>query len=155
MAVEAWIVPSSINSTANDIACRWGTGGPSWLLRFTSAGALTLINYNGASSSTLTSTGPAIAAGSLYHVAAYYDGTNGCLVQNGVVVAGPTAMVVPQASTVRPFSLFCQSDTDGGDYSTFHFLGKMGYCAFYRAAVSSTRFLAHYKTGLRNGVIVG
>jgi hypothetical protein len=152
---EAWIAPTTMNSVTNDVMQRWGTGGPSWLLRYTPAGVLTFITYNGSASSSLSSTGPAIATGNVYHVACIYDGTNGTLLQNGAVVAGPTAMNIPQASTVRPFTIGCQSDTDGGDYSPYHFVGRVAYCAFYRAALTPATLAYHYKVGIRSGVVVG
>lgn len=152
---EAWIAPTTLNSATNDVMCRWGTGGPSWLLRYSPTGVLTLITYNGSASSSLLSTGPTIATGNVYHVACYYDGVNGALVQNGVVVAGPTAMNVPQASTARPFTIGCQSDTDGGDYSPYHMIGRVAYCGFYRAVLPASKLAYHYQVGLRSGVVVG
>jgi hypothetical protein len=138
---EAWLNAEGNSGTYCALSAgQFGSPRAGWLIYNVGSGwSFRLYNLNGTATS-LNLTGGTIDA-NWHHIVAVFDGTNGRLYQDGVLVAGPTAATgyVPNPST----DLTIGARSDGG----FVFAGEIDEVAIYTNVLSSTDVQAHYNNG--------
>jgi hypothetical protein len=148
-SVEAWVNPGDApppdgqSGLSAVLSCAHMGGNRSgWLIYQASAGwNFRLYNENGGTTWASVTGGPAPVAGTWYHLAATYDGTNVTVYVNGVA----TTAVVP-AGTFVPnkdgaLTVGTRSDT------AFSYNGSVDEVAFYTTTLSATEIQAHYANG--------
>ena len=135
--VEAIINPDTVVS-ARTIAAKAAPALDAWQLRQNGA-VLEFYIANGGWTF-LASPAGALTAGTRYHVAASWDGTTRRLYINGAEVAN--AVAGGPAANASGFSIGMYST------STEPYDGRIDEVAFYGAALSAARILAHYNASL-------
>ena len=121
----------------------WSTQGAftGWWLNTDSTGEVRLFVGDG-SGWRFDDSGPVLSAGSTYHLAATYDGTNARLYVNGALVStGPNVTMAPAAASVMRFGAF---STGPGQY----WPGVLDEASFFPFALSSSQVQAHYSASV-------
>jgi hypothetical protein len=136
ITVEAWIKPSTVSGTPL-IVNRDTSTVRSFQFRL-NAGKLEFLKTTGtivtaASASTLST-------GTVYHVAAVYNGTDIRLYINGVLDGTPASATGGMGIITRPLEIGVRAGTN-------FFNGVIDEVAVYGTGVSATRIAAHYAAG--------
>lgn len=132
---EAWIKPSSISGT-QDFFCHSHTSLTSrWIARVSGTG----IEFYTWSGSAWTSISTSATAGTIYHVAGTYDGTNMRLYKDGVLQS--TSGSVGVSTSAVGFGI--AGSANGAEL----YNGVSDEYAFYGTALSASQLLAHSNAG--------
>lgn len=145
ITVEAWIKPSTVSSTPLIVNRDSTSNGKSFQFRL-NAGKLEFVKTAGttvtaASSSTLST-------GTVYHVAAVYNGTDIRLYINGSLNGTPPAATGTLGTIARPLEIAMRT-------SALYFNGVIDEVAVYGTALSATRIAAHYTAGTTSNAAAG
>lgn len=133
--VEAWIKPTTVSASQNMIVSRDGGTNRSFQFRLNN-GKLEFLKISGGtgiSSSTLS-------AGSTYHVAAVYNGTDIRMYVNGALNGSPVAATGTLGTVTRDLEIAAR-------IGALYFNGVIDEVAVYGTALSSTRISDHYAAG--------
>jgi len=139
--VEAWLNAEGNTATACALSSgQFASPRAGWLLYNVGTGwSFRLYNQNGTATS-LNLTGGTIDA-NWHHIVAEFDGTNGYLYQDGVLVAGPTAATGYVSNPGIDLTIGARSD--GG----FIFNGSIDEVGIYTNVLAAADVLAHYQNG--------
>jgi hypothetical protein len=147
---EAWVKPTTTGNYETPLSFSdFQAPADGWWTYAIPGGGWYLIMYAGTPSDGYHEAfagggGPAIttatlAAGTWYHLAIVYDGTNGFLYVNGAVVASGPAPYTP--NTVGQLTIGARS------YEGSFFPGSIDEVALYTNALTAADILAHYQNG--------
>jgi hypothetical protein len=140
--VETWLNAEGSTATACAVSAgQFGSPRAGWLIyNFGTGWSFRLYNENG------TATSLSLLGGTIdsnwHHVVGVFDGTNGYLYQDGVLVAGPTAATGYVPNPNVDLSIGARSD------GSFEFNGEIDEVAIYTNALSAAQVSADYQNGI-------
>ena len=145
-SIECWVNNSIASSDAINrrfVSTESGSLAGWWLFYTASTNTISF----GRTGVTITYT--AATVGNTFHVVGTYDGTSLRLYINGALVTGPTTSSGTVAAQTQPFTIGLQAFNTNNPFS-----GRLDEVAFYPAALSATRVLAHFNAGTSNNTLM-
>jgi hypothetical protein len=136
LTVEAWIKPSTVTGITY-IVNRDGSSLRCWMFRI-NAGKLEFIKVAGGTVTVTSSS--SLSTGTVYHVAAVYNGTDIRLYINGSLDGTPGSASGTLGNVLRDLEIGVRS-------AAGYYNGVMDEVAVYASGLSSTRIAAHYTAG--------
>src|SRR5581483_3096022 len=137
-SVEVLVRTSSTPDNRTIAAVESGGSFGGWWLNTDSNGALRFFIGNGGGWS-VASAGPVLATGTIYDIAATYDGTNARLYVNGSLVSTGPATAMAAVPSANPLRLGSASSFVGQ-----FFPGTLDEASFYTSALTATQVANHY-----------
>jgi len=141
LTVEAWVKPSKTGARQG-LVSKWdGWVDASYSLELTSDNRFLFYLHNGAATESIKGT-TVITTGTWYHVAATYDGINARLYVNGILEAGPTALVSPMTTSSVPLRI--GASARGSPYPLYTpYGGVIDEAHIYNTALSADMIQMH------------
>ena len=138
-SIELSVRPSELPVNKTIWAAQGATTG--WWLNTGPSGEVRLFVGDG-SAWRFDDSGPVLNAGSTYHLAATYDGSNARLYVNGALVStGPNVTMAPGSPNLMRFGAY---STGPGQY----WPGTLDDASFYPAALTPTQVQGHYNASI-------
>jgi hypothetical protein len=136
--LEAWVKPTTIDSTARRVFSTESTNGNDGYYLMQNSTRVQFARVVGGNYDTLN--GPKLTANTTYHVVVTYDGTTTSLYYNGALVA-TSSSTRSMVSTTTPFTVGAKA-SGGGNWA-----GTIDEPAVYSSALSAATVQAHYRSG--------
>lgn len=135
-----WEIWANVSSWPTDTAFigEWDSNVGSMLYTTSGSGAIFMVVQGGFGLST-----PQFSTGARHHLVGTYDGTNGRLYVDGVLVAGPTALTGPITATP---GVALEVGTYAADAGA-NLAATVDEAAYFPTALSAAKIAAHYSAG--------
>lgn len=150
ITLEAWILPSGIGGQTPHIWGRDSISGRDFQFRLEPNGKLGLIFWTSVEGPFIYTGSTTLVNGTTYHVAATYDAATGVAKTyvNGLQDGSWTVAANPLKPAPSNLTLAMGYSGASSPHSSSFFVGRVDEAAYYGAALSAARILAHYQAGM-------